>query len=459
MIQFLDEADLLADDIAVLDTPGKLVAHGSPLALKAARGDGYKIRATFLSATEKAEIPEKELLEVVRRFAPQASATVTGPSERMYHLKTADPLAVKKVLEEVEKAKESLHISTYAVSAASIEDIFLDLMRNSESNEAPADVADDGSVASELASDTAPVHLNLELSSSTHRSVFAQALTIFYKRLLILRRSWLSPLLALAFIFVTCIVPLIFVEKDGTGNACASVFPTSFTASVLFQESFLSTGFVSNVDSDNFLVTPPGLLTALGNDTASALGVTNIQDNATFVNDITDWYPQDIFAENGGVSVDLSSGASLFLWSVDSIDGFEGPILLNLVSNLLLNKALNDTGRALSDGSPKFIAPRRADFPAKSQGNLSPLQWAAVFGAAMVRAFPTIPPWLYSNHCAGRIPGVLHALCCARAAVGRAGHAVFQRDFQSCGTVARTPSVRLHVLYPRLNGAGDRVCG
>ena len=44
---FLDEADLLADHIAILAAPGKLVASGSPVALKTNLGQGYNIQVTF----------------------------------------------------------------------------------------------------------------------------------------------------------------------------------------------------------------------------------------------------------------------------------------------------------------------------------------------------------------------------------------------------------------------------
>ena len=43
VIQFLDEADLLADHIAILAAPGKLIASGSPVSLK--RDLGYSVRS------------------------------------------------------------------------------------------------------------------------------------------------------------------------------------------------------------------------------------------------------------------------------------------------------------------------------------------------------------------------------------------------------------------------------
>ena len=47
MLQFLDEADLLADNIAVLAAPGKLVANGTPVTLKTSLGEGYSVQVKF----------------------------------------------------------------------------------------------------------------------------------------------------------------------------------------------------------------------------------------------------------------------------------------------------------------------------------------------------------------------------------------------------------------------------
>ena len=47
--QFLDEADLLADHIAILAAPGKVIASGTSVALKRDLGECYLIEVTFSS--------------------------------------------------------------------------------------------------------------------------------------------------------------------------------------------------------------------------------------------------------------------------------------------------------------------------------------------------------------------------------------------------------------------------
>ena len=52
-MQFLDEADLLGDHVAILAPPGKLVASDHPVALKARLGGGYSVHVSFTSAIDE----------------------------------------------------------------------------------------------------------------------------------------------------------------------------------------------------------------------------------------------------------------------------------------------------------------------------------------------------------------------------------------------------------------------
>jgi len=51
-IQFLDEADLLADHIPILAAPGEVLAEGSRVALKCDLGEGYSVQISFTVPTE-----------------------------------------------------------------------------------------------------------------------------------------------------------------------------------------------------------------------------------------------------------------------------------------------------------------------------------------------------------------------------------------------------------------------
>ena len=142
MLQFLDEADLLADEIAVLAAPGKLVAHGSPVHLKSTLGEGYTVEVSFSSFGEDEKwgtfVPPGELMTRIRTLAPNTYVSSSGPGHAAYHLKCKDSLTVRDVLQLVESVKGQFNIADYSVVATSIEDIFLGLMHSdteSEENE------------------------------------------------------------------------------------------------------------------------------------------------------------------------------------------------------------------------------------------------------------------------------------------------------------------------------------
>ena len=380
--QFLDEADLLADDIAVLATPGKLVAHGNPVTLKSTLGDGYTMRATYRNADEeKTDIPNySAVLQLIRSFAPEAQTSVVGPDEIAFHLKTTDPAIVRQVLDAVEHGKDRLQITSYAVASASIESIFLDLMEHEQTAGDGPQQRDDAEKPEDVVSayQTLPalVSPQLQLTSGRKGTVLGQALTIFHKRVLIFRRSWLAPLLAVGVAIAASCAPLKFVPKNQA--TCATNETTTSPSSLFFPESIVRAFSFSDEPENHVQIAPPGLLSALGNETASVV-TTPIADNASFVREFSQDATQFFL---GGVSVDLDRGAALFAWDAELSQ--TGPVYLNLVSNLLYNRALNSSGRALSGGTPKLIEPSLGYFQTIAVGNLGPLRWAAVCAAALV---------------------------------------------------------------------------
>ena len=72
-IQFLDEADLLADHIPILAAPGEVLAEGSRVALKCDLGEGYSVQISFAIPTEI----DKLCI---------AKVTSPSPSQGSYHL-------------------------------------------------------------------------------------------------------------------------------------------------------------------------------------------------------------------------------------------------------------------------------------------------------------------------------------------------------------------------------------
>ncbi|KAE9382627.1 P-loop containing nucleoside triphosphate hydrolase protein, partial [Gymnopus androsaceus JB14] len=114
---FLDEADLLADHIAILAAPGRLTAQGSPVALKHELGAGYTIQVTF----DVPMLPEKssdasgsgttgDLLQEIQKHAENTHISVTSPRQASYHLMSEDATVVPSVLEMLDEKKSDFKI-------------------------------------------------------------------------------------------------------------------------------------------------------------------------------------------------------------------------------------------------------------------------------------------------------------------------------------------------------------
>ncbi|KAG1779604.1 hypothetical protein EV702DRAFT_965686 [Suillus placidus] len=384
---FLDEADLLADNIAILAAPGKLVAEGTPVALKSNLGQGYSVQVMFdfpdLTEKDLSKAPS-ETLDRIRQVCPQCSMSLSSPSQASYHLKSRDPVVVEKVLQLLDKERNLLHVASCDVLGTSIEDIFLDLMARQTSS-APQDgteksISSSGGISepilAELTDGPSAPPANLQLTDGRPRSPLSQALTIFYKRALIARRSWLTPLLVVLIAVCGSCIPLVFLS--GQGTTCTLKFKNETVIPLYFPESPIY--LLASGPGTQILESPPNIIATLGKN-VSFLKTENIPDNATFVSTINQDYFNLAF---GGISIDLQTGDSLFAWEA-SPPGFTGPTMMNLVTNILYNRALNASGNTAS--TPSLIYANYAAFPHLAAGTLVDLKWVAFFGAAMA-VFP-----------------------------------------------------------------------
>ncbi|TRM70462.1 P-loop containing nucleoside triphosphate hydrolase protein [Schizophyllum amplum] len=295
---FLDEADLLADEIAILAAPGKLVANGPPVALKQQLGEGYAIHTTFdIDATHhgegKAAIADDGGWDEV---TPEATLT-RSQRYSAYRLHTKDITLVELVVRMLDERREALHVASYDIHATSIEEIFLDLMTREQEGEP---------------------------RSCRAVSPLRQAVTIFRKRLLIARRSWLTPALAILVAILASIIPL---------ETCVRSFDRH-----LSQSLYLANSPVVYSPMARLLTFPSDVASALPR--GPSLTIEGVADNETFMDTIRNEYKTMAL---GGVSVDLDSYEALFAWEA-SPPGKTGLELLNEVSNILYQRAVNATG-------------------------------------------------------------------------------------------------------------------
>jgi len=125
---FLDEADLLADRVAVL-SEGKLRAFGSPLFLKRRLGGGFTLSVTSASPGNAFEAPLRAL---VAAHAPDATLLRAVGGELAWQVSPSDR-GFPALLEALERERDAMGVGGYGISSATLEEVFLRL-----AGEAPA---------------------------------------------------------------------------------------------------------------------------------------------------------------------------------------------------------------------------------------------------------------------------------------------------------------------------------
>ncbi|KAH9486190.1 ABC transporter A family member 2 [Psilocybe cubensis] len=373
---FLDEADFLADRIAVLAAPGKLIASESPVALKSSMGEGYSVIVKFES-----EDFAKELLSDVRTVAPDATMEIKESFTSCYHLKTRDSSRVSAALRLIEQRKKMFTIHAYDVVGTTIEDIFLDLLQKEE-----------GEDGEKNEKDAAKQHalLDLTLSSGRPRSSLAQALTIFHKRFLIMRRSWLVPFLALAIGISGAWWPIRFVKGGVASCAHKFIDPT--------KGGFFNPLYPPLLSNDTILASPSNLPSIINASLPELFvdpllqfyspnfpkpsGPFNpfvpVADQQTLVEMINANFTE--FSTFGGFSMDFEKNEYLIAWQLSPFS----LSMFSVASNLFYNRALNASS---SPSGSTRIHPTFHQLPSVQTESLATLQWLAIFGAAMT-VFP-----------------------------------------------------------------------
>ncbi|KZT22614.1 hypothetical protein NEOLEDRAFT_1071005 [Neolentinus lepideus HHB14362 ss-1] len=376
---FLDEADLLADTIAVLAPPGKKIAEGTPVALKSTLGEGYTVEVTLVPEhTEKGTVGvATELLQRIRSVSPATHISTSSPTQISYHLKSKDPGAVEQVLDLLD-AEDRCRVASYDVHGASIEDIFLDLL--SRDAKAEGDTRPNSEHIEKLATETSVTdsmeHARLALTNGRKRSPYGQAFTIVHKRALIARRSWLSLALTILIAVAGSCVPLFFLSgRTNPSQTCGTRFQNATMIPIYLPTSPIALSASEN-PGGQVLVSPPNVTSILG-VSALQLPTENVNDNITFVRSIEQHYTN---LSLGGVSMNLETGDSLVAWE-GTPPGLTGLAMLNLATNILYKHASGSSLNAANAST--LIEANYESFPAVAAGTLVALKWVAFFGAAM----------------------------------------------------------------------------
>ncbi|KAJ7347934.1 hypothetical protein DFH08DRAFT_1001291, partial [Mycena albidolilacea] len=354
----LDEASLLADHIAIICAPGKLVASGSPVSLKRELGQGYAVQLSVQTTSSL-----DGLLPQLHSLVPDVHMSLDTPQRPLLHLGSKDTRVVARVLELLDAQSAKYGIVSYDVLGTTIEDIFLDVMAKNQI--LPID------------KDDSPVHpsvpTDFTLANGKPISPLRQALIIFHKRALIVRRSWLAPLVAIAIAIAGSTVPLNIMNNRA--RSCTKTFGDVGPEYPLYLPLTLPTNTIFPSSS------PPGIISALGSSMAS-VNTSDFTDPNGFTQYIKDNYQSILI---GGVSFDLVAESSMFAWE-GSYSPTSGVVMLNVVTNILLNRALNASGHEGS--SPTLIQPMFQNFALVDDKTFGALEWLVPFCAAMA-VFPS----------------------------------------------------------------------
>ncbi|KAK4155721.1 hypothetical protein C8A00DRAFT_13292 [Chaetomidium leptoderma] len=213
---FLDEADLLADYIAVM-SKGNLRAQGTSVELKDRLGGGYKIHVSNVKL-----IPTLPDIAGVKKKATHEEAAYIASTSAM----------AATVIKELEAAG----ITDYRFSGPTIEDVFLQLAE---------EVHDDGGVGvnSSGADDEKAAEVNggkkgLELMSGQPVGFLRQTWVLFLKRCVIFKGNSFPSVAAFVIPVIAAGLVMLFV-KDQTAVGCSPVDQSSKeTAINIFDADF-----------------------------------------------------------------------------------------------------------------------------------------------------------------------------------------------------------------------------
>lgn len=320
---FLDEADLLADHIAVL-SKGILKCDGSAVQLKSQFGGGYRVYAP-IDAPDLEDVLTKRLYD-----------------HTIYHV--PDPVEANRLIESLER----LGISDYYVNGPTIEDVFLKVA--DESIATGSGNSGERLVVPDRIDQTSSMNSHLEKSPSTtgvslhngkHISTLQQTWVLIRKRITILQRGYLPTIVAILIPIIAAGITMV-TFKGFKGVSCS---PTDQTLVPKVEK--LSGGDIKmalgpqNKVISAFSQYGPLLLSSIVDAPTNSTGGADLLSTVTFV-DSVESLNQDISNNYktimpGGFFLGSNSATLAFRGTTDEYSVIGAMALLNFVDNALLN--------------------------------------------------------------------------------------------------------------------------
>lgn len=256
---FLDEADLLADNIVLL-SKGTLRAEGSSVELKDRLGGGYRVHVQ--KDTLSRETPD---IEGVKKKDTLDLVTYVAPSSQLASV--------------VIKQLEAVGITDYRFSGPTIEDVFLELAEEIRDEEAFRT----GNKAYREKSSDSEGEQGLKLLDGKRVGYVKQAMILFMKRMTILKRNWIPYLVAFLLPVIAAGLTSLYIQgEEQTGcspqeQASNSSTEDAFSQIDLDENSFLILAGPSSSFSQSAVM---DLLAPLFMGSGSFSGFTDIATSA-----------------------------------------------------------------------------------------------------------------------------------------------------------------------------------
>ncbi|KAI2628282.1 hypothetical protein GGS21DRAFT_545794 [Xylaria nigripes] len=228
---FLDEADLLADHIAIL-SKGTLRAQGSSVELKDRLGSGYRIHV--FNARDIKESPQ---VEGVRRVVSFDVISYLAPSSNL--------------AAQVIRTLEAAGISDYKFSSPTIEDVFLQVAEEVK-QETLKNADSDSNNEKQSSADSETVEKGkLELLSGQPIGFFKQTVVLLQKRCTVFKTNWFPYAAALLIPIIAAALTSLFVKNQqptGCRPSNARAIGDDSAYSNLLNNLFLVAGPSSSIN-------------------------------------------------------------------------------------------------------------------------------------------------------------------------------------------------------------------
>lgn len=290
---FLDEADYLGDEIAIMKAPGKLLAVDSPVGLKNRLGRGFILAVDDTSSNAQASA--LGVLEALRSKDPGIEMHATK-GRHLFTTGSNDVAHVRELTRVLARLRARDPRMRYTVGSTTLEDVFIDLNRSVGGQtggygagcltEEDGDIDTPFSRISHQTVSSVPSSVGFKNSDiemvvdptrkgqlyltpgekrAWWRTGAEMAASVVHKRILVLRRAWLIPVAAVVGVTLASTIPMVFM--GGRSPSCAPVvkteeglrqlaFPFSPFNTPAFTDPLFSSG---GVNLGNWTSTTPSL--------------------------------------------------------------------------------------------------------------------------------------------------------------------------------------------------------